>query len=88
MKRTVCLAAVLAVVVAATCVAAEAPKAVTAAGNEVEFFAYPCDCVPGLTGHCIWRPLFRSKKLIPHLETRIADFVRHVRGRVSEKKDD
>lgn len=61
-------------------------EAYTAAGNEVEFFAYPCDCVPGLTGHCIWRPLFRSKKLIPHLETRIADFVRRVRGRVSEKK--
>lgn len=60
-------------------------EAYEAAGNEVEFFAYPCDCVPGLTGHCIWRPLFRSKKLIPHLETRIADFVRRVRGRVSKE---
>ena len=43
-----------------------------AAGNVAEFFEYPCDVVPGLTGHCIWTP---TRDLIPPIERKIREFV-------------
>ena len=45
-----------------------------AAGNACEFFSYPCDVQPGLTGHCIWRPKSHPHKLIAPIESRIRDF--------------
>lgn len=41
-------------------------------GNVAEFFEYPCDVVPGLTGHCIWTP---ARELIPVIEKKVLDFV-------------
>ena len=43
-----------------------------AAGNAATFFAYPCDVLPGLTGHCIWTP---QRDLIPPVERQIRAFV-------------
>ena len=45
-----------------------------AAGNRCEFFTYPCDIQPGLTGHCIWRPKSYPHRLIAPIEDRIRDF--------------
>ena len=49
-------------------------EAYRAAGNRCEFFTYPCDVRPGLTGHCIWRPGTNPRELIPELEAKIAEF--------------
>lgn len=46
-----------------------------AAGNRIEFFEYPHDIEPGLTGHCIWRPGSDPHRLISALERTIAGFV-------------
>ena len=46
-----------------------------AAGNECDFFEYPGNVQPGLTGHCIWIPGSKPHRLIPSLETRIAAFM-------------
>ena len=43
-----------------------------AAGNVAEFFEYPCDVLPGLTGHCIWTP---RRDLIEPIELKIREFV-------------
>ena len=51
-------------------------KAYRAAGNHVEFYEYPSEIEPGLTGHCIWRPNSKPHRLIAALERAIADFVR------------
>ena len=45
-----------------------------AAGNICEFFMYPCDIQPGLTGHCIWHPKSHPHRLIAPIENRIRDF--------------
>lgn len=42
------------------------------AGNVAEFFEYPCDVMPGLTGHCIWTS---RRDLIAPIEERILSFV-------------
>ena len=50
-----------------------------AVGNTCEFFRYPCDVQPGLTGHCIWRPKSHPRKLISPIEERIREFFNKVR---------
>ena len=47
-----------------------------AAGNVCEFFEYPAAVHKGLTGHCIWVPGFKSRRVIPEIEARIAKFVK------------
>ena len=47
-----------------------------AAGNDIDFFEYPNDIQPGLTGHCIWIPGSKPHRLIPRLEREIARFMR------------
>ena len=49
-----------------------------AAGNICEFFRYPCNVQPGLTGHCIWRPKSHPHKLISPIEERIRAFFNKV----------
>ena len=48
------------------------------AGNDVSFFEYSSECLPGLTGHCMWRPMVKPNKLVPCLEERIVQFVQRV----------
>ena len=54
-------------------------EAYRAAGNTCEFFRYPCDVQPGLTGHCIWRPRSHPHKLIGPIEERIRAFFNKVK---------
>ena len=49
------------------------------AGNRCEFFSYPCNVQPGLTGHCIWRPGSHPHRLIGPIEDRIRGFFLAVR---------
>lgn len=46
------------------------------AGNCVEFYEYPTDVRPGLSGHCIWIPDSKPHRLIPEIEEQIRAFVR------------
>lgn len=50
--------------------------AYSAAGNQVDFFEYPCDLEPNEAGHCIWRPGSSPHRLINSLESKIAFFAR------------
>ena len=45
-----------------------------AVSNDVEVFEYPCGIRPRLTGHCIWIPGSKPRRLIPEIESRIARF--------------
>jgi hypothetical protein len=53
-------------------------KAYREAGNQVEFFEYPCDLEPNESGHCIWKVNSQPHMLIDSLERKIAYFARRV----------
>ena len=54
-------------------------------GNACAFFEYPCDVRPGLTGHCLWIPGSKPRRLIPELEERIKTFMNERRQSVGKR---